>query len=531
MRYLLHRVRKPYELVHAPYIKQLCSAVGEPNAAQALRRLVEEALPGSTYAEARLRSLILRMDFDDALTGEEAAKDAHLSRRQVQRMRAEAVRMIAYRLRALVDGGWETVPVPASHRPLAELAMVAAATSIPLTSDWTARFEREYQAFARARERSHALEMRAIAGSLHRLASDSTFTLALRCQAEAELRLGRNALAAGILEDAAKRAFDRKESIEFAAVTWLRAEIHHFQGATETAHELAAGALKVLKPPCSEWIAGQLLAARVSLARRVPWFVPPEADVLATDSNGAVSFAVVEAQLAAAHSDWKRVRELAEPALLRAETSEFDGAAAAAAAVLSLAHRACGELDEALRLRARALRALLRSQDYLCANRLFGNVPQVGNATIEDALLDVLYERIGLLVPQIVNDDADQIDAVRRLIAEIVARALDRFRPRRSIEAAAERVRALDSAFASYGPSAFDAIEEMLTLALVALAGQRCWSGQHPVLGETLAGIRQAFAGCRPAGLLVGYPASRLGGALEPSMIRRLPVIDQISST
>jgi tetratricopeptide (TPR) repeat protein len=509
VRYLLHRVAKPYELAHAPYVKELCSATGEPNASRALRRLVEEALPGASYAEGRLRNLILRMDFDDGLTADELAKEEHLSRRQVQRMRAEAVRMIAYKLRLTFGVNAQLFPEvrAASVGPLEDLAAIAHRAPLPV--EGPARFQPEYASFERARERNDALEMRAISGSLRRLASDSTLTLALRCQAEACLRLGRYGLAAGILEDALKRSFVRKESSDFAALTLLRAHIHYFHGDAETARELAAGALKALTPLGNEWIDAHLLLSRVALKRHLPWKVPFEATTMPADSYGGIAFAVMQAEHAGEICGWKRARELAEPALLRAEQLELDGVAAGAAAVLSRACCALGQLDEALQYRARALRWLLRTQDYFVGRGLFEDVPQLDSGHVDEALLDAIFERVGLLVPQLVNDDARQTDAVRRLIEEIVARAVDRFRPRRRMEAAIERVRVLDSAFAAYGTTACEALDEMLTLALLALTGQAYWSGRHPALREAFSVVRQAFCECRRAGLLVGYPSPR----------------------
>jgi len=491
VRYLLHRVKKPYDLAVAPYAQAICAATGEPNPARALRRLIDEALPGASYAEARLHSLILRMDFDADLTADEAAQESNLSRRHLQRIRSEAVRAIAHRLRELV------------HLDAAAPAQKSPPAKRPAALDGTQRFRHEYDAFARARERGDTLEMRAIARNIRRIADDSALALALRLQAEAELRLGRLAQAAPLLEEAARLAYERADTTEFAALTLLRAETHFFEGNTSAAEELSAGALRALPELTHEWIAGHVLIARARLARRARWSPSLEAAALRPDSYGGVAFTIVRAQHAAAEQQWAIARELAESSLDRAKASEFEGLYARSAATLSAIARACGDLDGERQWRADALRSLLRTQDYLTACRLFGDA-----CRCDDAAVEAIVDRVRLVVPQTVNDDVEQTAAVRALSAELLARGLDRFRPRALLDRAADCVRDANSAFASYSGFAAAALEEMLTLSLVALAGQHCWSGRHTVLRDALRTMNDAFIECRPAGLLVGYPST-----------------------
>ena len=64
VRYLLHRVRRPYELVDVPLARAIGHALGTDNAAEALLRVLEAALPGDAPSEVRLRKLVLEYDFD-----------------------------------------------------------------------------------------------------------------------------------------------------------------------------------------------------------------------------------------------------------------------------------------------------------------------------------------------------------------------------------------------------------------------------------------------------------------------------------
>jgi hypothetical protein len=203
---------------------------------------------------------------------------------------------------------------------------------------------------------------------------------------------------------------------------------------------------------------------------------------------------------------WHEARDLAESAVASAERYEFDGVLARAAAALASVCRACGDLEGEGRYRVRALRALLRTQDYLAACGLFGTSQR---ARLDDATVEAVVERTCLIVPQTINDGPLQAAAVRELVREILARGFDRFRPRRLLVDAAERVRTAGSAFASYAPPATGALEEMLSLVLVALDGRRCWSGRFPGLREVLATTNATFADCRPTGLLVGFPSAR----------------------
>jgi hypothetical protein len=99
--YMLHRVRRPYGLARAPFADALCRATGISNAASALRYVIEEALPGNEARTARLRG-VLFLDFSDDENLGEAASRMHISRRHLQRYRAEAVSAVAYYIRKLL---------------------------------------------------------------------------------------------------------------------------------------------------------------------------------------------------------------------------------------------------------------------------------------------------------------------------------------------------------------------------------------------------------------------------------------------
>ena len=99
--YMLHRVRKPYGLSRAPFADALCRATGISNAASALRFVVEEALPGNEARTARLRGVLL-LNFSEAENLGEVALRMHISRRHLQRFRAEAVSAVAYYIRKLL---------------------------------------------------------------------------------------------------------------------------------------------------------------------------------------------------------------------------------------------------------------------------------------------------------------------------------------------------------------------------------------------------------------------------------------------
>lgn len=101
VRYLLHRVRRPYELVDVPLARAIGHALGTDNAAEALLRVLEAALPGDAPSEVRLRKLVLEYDFDSGSISQ-VCTTMGISRRHLLRLRSEAVTAMAYFIRKLL---------------------------------------------------------------------------------------------------------------------------------------------------------------------------------------------------------------------------------------------------------------------------------------------------------------------------------------------------------------------------------------------------------------------------------------------
>ncbi len=110
------------------------------------------------------------------------------------------------------------------------------------------RFELEYVAFLRARQRGFVLEMQTIAASLRRLAGErgSALPVALQCQADASLRAGDVANAHLHLDLAGRLTFSRSDLRQFAAATMLQSKIALYENHTRRAEDLANGAFAVL---------------------------------------------------------------------------------------------------------------------------------------------------------------------------------------------------------------------------------------------------------------------------------------------
>ena len=77
-------------------------ALGTADAAEALLRVLEAALPGDASPEARLRKVVLEYDFDGGSIAHVSAMMG-ISQRHLLRLRSEAVTAMAYYIRKVLD--------------------------------------------------------------------------------------------------------------------------------------------------------------------------------------------------------------------------------------------------------------------------------------------------------------------------------------------------------------------------------------------------------------------------------------------
>ena len=101
VRRLLRRSADSYRLAAFPLAQALCRATGIANAQLALRHVVEAAFKNAPH-EVHLRELILSSDLDAHLSRTESAARLQVSRRHLQRYRAQAVSILAAHIRELV---------------------------------------------------------------------------------------------------------------------------------------------------------------------------------------------------------------------------------------------------------------------------------------------------------------------------------------------------------------------------------------------------------------------------------------------
>jgi hypothetical protein len=543
--YMLHRVRKPYGLARAPFADALCRATGISNTASALRYVVEEALPGDDARTARLRG-VLFLDFSENENLGEAALRMHISRRHLQRFRAEAVSAVAYYIRKLLGGrcagdGTAQEMTGNSLEHLANLAAKvepgAAATIHQLTGAGVSeslqlvrlraaleqgsaigdeayanhpgvpraivaqfvafsnemngrppgdapvpagastryspamRFELEYVAFLRARQRGFVLEMRTIAASLRRLAGErgGALPVALQCQADASLRAGDVADAHVNLDLAGRLTFSRSDLRQFAAATMLQSKIALYENHTRRAEDLANGAYAVLNRHHRDAYACTVLVSQARWLRGAEWRPSLDASHLPRASWDRIAVDIEHARHLAREGRRKRAARLATQAFTFASSAGYEGLAARAAGVMYGNAAAASRRDEALRWRADAIARLLRTQDrLLCAGLLASSGPPIAP---DERLIEAMYRRLCVFVPQMLGDDDRQRHAVKSVL-ECCLSALDD-PPGKSpgIRAAAEAANAADSALAHYGSQGAGGIAEILSLTGAALRG------------------------------------------------------------
>jgi hypothetical protein len=543
--YMLHRVRKPFSLARAPFADALCRATGISNAASALRYIVEEALHGDDARTARLRGALF-LDFSENENKGEAALRMHISRRHLQRFRAEAVSAVAYYVRKLLgpkcacDGAAEDM-TGTSLEHLANLAAKvepgAAATIHQLTGTGVSeslqlvrlraaleqgspigdeayanhpgvphavvaqfvafsnetngrasgdatlpahastryssamRFELEYLAFLRARQRGFVLEMQTIAASLRRLAGErgGALPIALQCQADASLRAGDVADAHVNLDLAGRLTFSRSDLRQFAAATMLQSKIALYENDTQRAEDLANGAYAVLNRHHRDAYACAVLVSQARWRRGAQWRPSLDASRLPRTSWDRIAIDIEHARHLAREGRRKRAARLATQAFTSASAAGFEGLAARAAGVMYGIATAGSRGEEALRWRADAIARLLRTQDrLLCVGLLASGEPRVA---ADDLLIDAMYRRLCVFVPQMLGDGDRQRRAVRRLLERCLAALDDTSGIASGMRAAAEATNASESALAFYSGQGAGGIAEILSLTLAALRG------------------------------------------------------------
>lgn len=169
--------------------------------------------------------------------------------------------------------------------------------------------------------------------------------------------------------------------------------------------------------------------------------------------------------------EWSSARSLAAQSWDHCERLGFGGLSAVAAAVVGAAEDAHGDRAGAERWRARAIERLLPTQDRLLAGSLFPRTAYGGWQGSDRLLKAVLYERLALMVPQMLGESPHRRAMVENWLATVVdAASLKDFGGDRLAIAAAALVQS-DCVFVRYADAIRLPVAEMLTLAIVALTG------------------------------------------------------------
>jgi len=190
---------------------------------------------------------------------------------------------------------------------------------------------------------------------------------------------------------------------------------------------------------------------------------------------------------------------LLSPAWQRCELRGFRGLAARCAAVLCATAEARAAFAEARLWRARAIERLLPTQDRLLAAGLFLHPASGAGHFADETLSGVLYERLCVIVPQLLGDGEPQRTAVTELLAELLDARLS--------PGAIASVARCDSAFAHYIERNVEPIAEMLALALTALTGTS-FDAAFGVLSRALANCASKLRPAVPRTIAIAVPKS-----------------------
>jgi|GEM_PF-1863118 hypothetical protein len=473
---LLRRAGNPRLLTDSPLMGEVCAATGKPDAVAALEYVVSSALTAGEGRIAALRDAIFEADFQRSATNAELAARNGVSLRHFQRRRAEAVALIA-RFACAILG---------TERAEAEVGAVARdRCGRRYDAGW--RFNRERAAFLRARDEAKALEMRSIAANLFRLAATGEARATAReCLVEANVHLG---------ED------------EFSSNSFVRATLALVKDQPDEAEEHARRALDSVEE--SERYACIALISQARLMGSRPWWPPPETQDLPLGSWARSAMDVEYARHRAFQGRWSEAERLARAAQWQAEAAGHRGLSARCAAVLCACADARGAMSQSRRWCARAFALLLATHDCVVATGLF--LPNHEQKLRHDDPLvgAALYDRLCLVVPQMLGETPPQRSAVLDLIAELLRRTMSSPRDAGNFDSALMRAARVDSALTYYlGPST-NAVAETLALAVVAMT-RAPWSTVRKRAGEVVVEIARKLAPPTPRAFPILVPQGRL---------------------
>jgi hypothetical protein len=499
---LLRRAGNPRALAASSLMTAVCRATGEGDAVAALRHVVGMALVGDDQHTVRVRDAIFRGDFERAATNAQLALRNGISRRHFQRWRARAVWTIArYTREMLGPAGAE--PNSAPPRP------AAVGCARPQRRDAAWRFERERAEYLRARDAGATLEMRAIAASLERLADGrEARALAARWRADASAHLGRT-------EDARARL----DGLASGERLYLEAKLGILDGDLDAAEACAREALPALDD--ADRVRCNALISQLRLMRWAPSLESARAVERSFGAWERVAMEVEYARHRAREGRWSDAEQAALRALSSAERRGFLGLAASSAAALSACAGARGAWDESLEWRARAIERLLATQDCVLASGLFLRVN--GARGLDASLLEVLYARLCLIVPQMLSDAPPQAANVRELLAALFDRTISERRAA-DLTAAAAAVRRSDSALSHYLGRCVDGAAEMLALSVAAIA-QLPWAAALQRASGALAAVAPQMCPGAPRTIAISLP--RRGRPSQTAVIEHLRVDDR----
>jgi hypothetical protein len=184
--------------------------------------------------------------------------------------------------------------------------------------------------------------------------------------------------------------------------------------------------------------------------------------------------------------EWNSAQSLAARSWERCERLGFGGLSAVAAAILGAADDARGDRAGGEFWRARAIERLLPTQDRVLASSLF---PQPGYSRRHgsDRLLTaVLYERLTLIVPEMLGESPQRRAAVESWLATVVDAAILRDCGGDDLVRARAMLVQADCALVRYADRTRLPVAEIVALAIVALTGLS-WDAAFAAVAEKLA--------------------------------------------
>ena len=326
-------------------------------------------------------------------------------------------------------------------------------------------YELEWLRFLQAMHRSDVFALDSSARTLTRLAKDRP-----GLRARSLLASGVALICQGNVIDASESirlcaliAYQERSVARLATATVLQAQLELLRGNSEGAEVLASGAVLALGPHHITVWPAQLVVGRARMLQGKPWS-PIDLSARPRASYDRIALEIALARDTLARGDLATASARARSCYQIAQSQGYIGLCAYAAATLMACAHANADDAETADWRIAAFTEFAKTGDHYLGVDLF-MLP----STIDERIVDVLMERVEIIIPQVLSDTREQRSAARNLISRLCTYMVGSTHDTAVLDREIDAINASNSAVAHYFEKTSAMLEAMLGLNVSAL--------------------------------------------------------------